>query len=197
MPLGSRFKVGPFDVELVSVAHSIPESNALIIRTPLGNVLHTGDWKLDPTPIIGPPTDEAKLKALGDEGCLALIGDSTNAVREGRSPSEADVARTLGELIGARGRVAVTTFASNVARMRAVAEGAAACRPRGRGGRPRHGARRARSRARPAISTASTISARPSSTATCRPTRWWRCAPAARASRAPRSRALPRTSIPR
>jgi ribonuclease J len=125
--LGSRFPVGPFDIELVTVAHSIPESNALIIRTPLGNVLHTGDWKLDPTPIIGAPTDEAKLKALGEEGCLAMIGDSTNAVRDGRSPSEADVARTLRELIGnARGRVAVTTFASNVARMRAVAEAAAA-----------------------------------------------------------------------
>src|SRR5436853_2386161 len=97
------------------------------MRTPLGNVLHTGDWKLDPTPIIGPPTDEAKLKALGDEGCLALIGDSTNAVRDGRSPSERDVARTMRELIGAaKGRVAVTTFASNVGRMRSVAEAAAA-----------------------------------------------------------------------
>jgi ribonuclease J len=125
VPLGARLTLGPFDVEFVSVSHSIPESNALIIRTPLGNVLHSGDWKLDPTPVIGPPTDEAKLKALGEEGCLALIGDSTNAVREGRSPSETDVARTLLELIvNARGRVAVTTFASNVARMRAVAEGA-------------------------------------------------------------------------
>ena len=127
LPLGSRFDVGPFNVEFVSVSHSIPESNALIIRTPLGNVLHTGDWKLDPTPIIGPPTDEAKLRALGDEGCLALIGDSTNAVRDGRSPSEMDVAKCLRELIAnAKGRVAVTTFASNVARMRAVAEAAAA-----------------------------------------------------------------------
>jgi ribonuclease J len=125
VPLGARLTLGPFDVEFVSVSHSIPESNALIIRTPLGNVLHTGDWKLDPTPVIGPPTDAAKLKALGDEGCLALVGDSTNAVREGRSPSETDVARTLLELIvNAKGRVAVTTFASNVARMRAVAEGA-------------------------------------------------------------------------
>jgi ribonuclease J len=125
VPLGARLTLGPFDVEFVSVSHSIPESNALIIRTPLGNVLHTGDWKLDPTPVIGPPTEEGKLKALGDEGCLALIGDSTNAVREGRSPSETDVARTLLELIvNARGRVAVTTFASNVARRRAVAEGA-------------------------------------------------------------------------
>jgi ribonuclease J len=128
VPLGGRFTLGPFDIELVSMAHSIPESNGLIIRTPLGTVLHTGDWKIDPEPVIGPPTDEAKLRALGDAGCLALLGDSTNAVREGRSPSETEVAKSLAELIrGARGRVGVTTFASNVARMRAVAEAAAAC----------------------------------------------------------------------
>jgi ribonuclease J len=128
VPLNGRFNLGPFDIELVSMAHSIPESNGLIIRTRHGAVLHTGDWKIDVTPVIGPPTDEAKLRALGNEGCLALIGDSTNAVREGRSPSEADVAKSLAELIRtARGRVAVTTFASNVARVRAVAEAAAAC----------------------------------------------------------------------
>jgi ribonuclease J len=127
IPLGGRFTVGPFDVELVSMAHSIPESNALIVRTPRGNVLHTGDWKLDPTPVIGLPTDEAKLRKLGGEGVLAVVGDSTNAVRDGRSPSEADVARTLAELIAsARARVAITTFASNVARLRAVADGAKA-----------------------------------------------------------------------
>jgi ribonuclease J len=125
MELGSRLNIGPFDIELVSVAHSIPESNALILRTPHGNVLHTGDWKLDPTPVLGPPTDEVKLRALGAEGCHVLIGDSTNAVREGRSPSEADVARTLTELIvKAPRRVAVTTFASNVARIKAVADAA-------------------------------------------------------------------------
>jgi ribonuclease J len=125
--LGSRFNVGPFDIELVTMAHSIPESNALIIRTPGGTVLHTGDWKIDPTPILRDPTDEKKLRALGEEGCLALVGDSTNAVREGQSPSEADVANTLAELVRtARGRVAVTTFASNVARLRAVAEAARA-----------------------------------------------------------------------
>ena len=128
VPLGGRFSLGPFDIELVSMAHSIPESNGLIIRTPVGAVLHTGDWKIDPTPVIGPPTDEAKLRALGNEGCLALIGDSTNAFREGRSPSEADVAKCLAELIrSAPARVAVTTFASNVARLRAVAQAAAAC----------------------------------------------------------------------
>ena len=128
IPVGGRFAAGPFDVELVSVAHSIPESNALIIRTPAGTVLHTGDWKIDPTPVLGPKTDEAKLRALGDEGCLALIGDSTNAVREGRSPSEQEVGRTITDLIrSARGRVAVTTFASNVGRLKVVAEAARAC----------------------------------------------------------------------
>ncbi len=123
--LGSRFQVGPFDIELVTMAHSIPESNALIIRTPAGTVRHTGDGKIDPTPILGDVTDEKKLRALGAEGCLALIGDSTNSVREGRSPSEADVRKTITELVKtARGRVAVTTFASNVGRLRTVAEAA-------------------------------------------------------------------------
>ncbi len=125
VPLGGRFKAGPFDIELVSMAHSIPESNALIIRTPAGTVLHTGDWKIDPTPILGDVTDEKKLRALGEEGCLAIVGDSTNAVRDGRSPSEADVGKTIAELVkNARGRVAVTTFASNVARLRSVIDAA-------------------------------------------------------------------------
>ncbi|HEX5210304.1 MAG TPA: ribonuclease J [Pseudolabrys sp.] len=125
--LGGRFKVGPFDIELVTMAHSIPEANALIIRTPAGTVLHTGDWKIDPTPVLGDATDEKKLRALGDEGCLALVGDSTNAVREGRSPSEKEVGQTITEIIkAARGRVAVTTFASNVGRLRSVIDAARA-----------------------------------------------------------------------
>jgi ribonuclease J len=125
--LGSRFQVGPFDIELVTMAHSIPEANALIIRTPCGTVLHTGDWKIDPTPVLGDRTDEKKLRALGDEGCLAMVADSTNAIREGRSPSEADVAKTITDLIkNAPRRVAVTTFASNVGRLRTVAEAARA-----------------------------------------------------------------------
>ncbi len=127
VPRDSRLTLGPFAIDFVNVAHSIPESNALAIRTPGGIVLHTGDWKIDPTPPLGSPTDQAKLTALGDEGVLALIGDSTNAVRDGRSPSEADVARTLAELIrSAPARVAVTTFASHVGRIRAVADAARA-----------------------------------------------------------------------
>ena len=129
VPLGGRFTLGPFDIELVSMAHSIPESNGLIIRTPLGAVLHTGDWKIDPTPVIGPPTDEAKLRALGQEGCLALIGDSTNAMREMAAHPPSRMLRSALPIssVPRAARVAVTTFASNVARLRAVAEAAAQC----------------------------------------------------------------------
>ena len=124
---GGRVTIGPFDVEFVPVAHSIPESNALAIRTPLGLVVHTGDWKLDATPVLGATTDEAKFRALGAEGVRAVICDSTNAVREGQSPSETDVANSLAEIVAtANGRVAITTFASNVARIRSAALAAAA-----------------------------------------------------------------------
>ena len=121
--LGEKVVIGPFAVEFIPVAHSIPESSALAIRTPAGLVVHTADWKIDPTPIIGPPTDEARFKALGDEGVLALVCNSTNILREGESPSERDVAKTLTALIAnAKGRVVVTTFASNVGRLRSAAE---------------------------------------------------------------------------
>ncbi|WP_069880668.1 ribonuclease J [Bosea sp. BIWAKO-01] len=126
---GGHVTLGPFEIEFVPVAHSIPESCALAIRTPVGLVVHTGDWKIDPTPQVGLPTDEKRLRELGDEGVLALICDSTNVMRDGISPSEADVAAKLKELVAsAPGRVAVTTFASNVARLRAVAEAAMAGR---------------------------------------------------------------------
>jgi ribonuclease J len=127
VPVGGHLSIGPFTIDFINVAHSIPESNALAIGTPVGTVVHTGDWKIDPTPPIGGVTDAARLTALGDAGVLALVGDSTNAIREGRSPSEADVAKTLGELIRtAPRRVAVTTFASHVGRLRAVADAARA-----------------------------------------------------------------------
>jgi ribonuclease J len=127
VPSRARFSLGPFDVELIDVAHSIPESNALAIRTPAGTVVHTGDWKIDETPVLPPATDAARLQAIGDEGVLALVCDSTNATREGRSPSERDVAKSLAELMGQRsGRVAITTFASNAGRIRSIAEAAQA-----------------------------------------------------------------------
>ena len=120
---GERRNIGPFDVEFISVAHSIPESLALAIRTPAGLVVHTGDWKIDPTPLVGSVTDEKRFRELGEEGVLALVCDSTNVLREGESPSETDVERSLSEIVGrAKGRVLVTTFASNVARLRGAAE---------------------------------------------------------------------------
>jgi len=125
VPLGGRFKAGIFDIEFVGLTHSIPEPNGIAIRTPAGLVFHTGDWKFDATPVVGKPHDPEKLKSLGDEGVLALVGDSTNAMREGRSASEADVARALTKIIADAPRcVAVTLFASNVARVASVAEAA-------------------------------------------------------------------------
>lgn len=119
--LGSRFNVGPFDLELVNMAHSIPEPNAVVIRTAAGTAVHTGDWKLDPDPIVGGPTDEQRLRTIGAEGVDALICDSTNVLRDGVSPSESDVAETLAAIVAdSKKRVAVTTFASNVARIRSV-----------------------------------------------------------------------------
>lgn len=119
---GDRFQLGPFDVEMVAMSHSIPEPCALAIRTPAGLVVHSGDWKIDPTPGIGRPIDVERLAQLGEEGVRALICDSTNAVRDGVSPSEMDVAADLTRVIqGAKRRVAVTTFASNVARIRSIA----------------------------------------------------------------------------
>jgi ribonuclease J len=125
IPLGGRFKAGVFDIEFVGLTHSIPEPNGIAIRTPAGLVFHTGDWKFDATPVVGKPHDPDKLKALGDEGVLALVGDSTNAMRDGRSASEADVAQALTKLIVDAPRcVAVTLFASNVARVASIAEAA-------------------------------------------------------------------------
>jgi ribonuclease J len=127
VPLSGRFTIGPFDLELITLTHSIPEPNAVALRTPVGTILHTGDWKFDPDPLIGPTADEAALKRLGAEGVLALIGDSTNALRPGTSGSEADLRRSLIDLIGRYdARVAVACFASNVARLETIARAAAA-----------------------------------------------------------------------
>ncbi|MBC6404293.1 MAG: ribonuclease J [Rhodospirillales bacterium] len=118
IPLSGHVRLGSFDIELISLTHSIPEPNALAIRTSVGTVLHTGDWKIDPDPLIGDNFDEGALRALAREGVLALVGDSTNAMVEGRSGSEAEVRENLARLVRrAEGRVLVACFATNVARL--------------------------------------------------------------------------------
>jgi ribonuclease J len=115
---GDGFELGPFGLRFVPVAHSIPEASALLIETPFGRVFHTGDWKLDAAPLLGRPASEADLEAIGDKGVLALVCDSTNVFNAEASGSEADVREGLAKAVGAaKGRVLVTTFASNAARL--------------------------------------------------------------------------------
>jgi ribonuclease J len=127
IPLKGHLKLGPFEIDFVTLTHSIPEPNGLAIRTPLGLVWHTGDWKIDPDPLIGEVTDEAKLRAMAEEGVLAMVCDSTNVFVEGVAGSEADVRVKLTNVIAqCSGRVAVTAFASNVARVETALEAARA-----------------------------------------------------------------------
>ena len=121
VPMSGRFSVGPFEIELITLTHSIPEPNAVVIRTAAGTVLHTGDWKLDPNPLVGDDYDEAALKALAEDGVLAMVCDSTNALVAGESGSEGDVRENLSKLFGeVTGRLAVACFATNVARLETV-----------------------------------------------------------------------------
>ena len=127
VPLKGKFDVGPFSLELITLTHSMPEPNALAVRTPLGTIFHTGDWKFDPNPVIGEVSDFEGLQALGDEGVLASIGDSTNVFVDGVSGSEAPLRENLTEMIGkCTGQVAVACFASNVARLQTIFEAATA-----------------------------------------------------------------------
>ena len=122
----SNFKVDPFSIEMVEITHSIPEMNALLIKTPIGNVFHTGDWKLDPSPVIGNTTDEEKLKEIGKQGILAMVSDSTNIFSSGHSGSEGDLADNFVKLIKGytKNLIVVTTFASNIARLYSIAKAA-------------------------------------------------------------------------
>jgi len=125
--LGARFNLGPFDIEFVTLTHSIPEPNALAIRTTLGTVMHTGDWKIDSSPVIGETLDSKRLAEIGEEGVRAIVCDSTNVFTPGEAGSEADVGTSLTDLIaGLDGRVVVTTFASNVARLESIIRAAEA-----------------------------------------------------------------------
>lgn len=127
VPLGANFVVGPFEIELINQTHSIPEPSAVVLRCGAGTVVHTGDWKFDPTPFVGEPTDFDALRAVGDEGVLALVGDSTNVFEPGSTGSEAEVRMALTEIFDQyNGRIAVTCFASNVARLESIALAAAA-----------------------------------------------------------------------
>ncbi|MBI3672553.1 MAG: ribonuclease J, partial [Rhizobiales bacterium] len=124
---GSRFSLGPFDLEFVAVTHSIPEPTALLIETRQGKVLHSGDWKIDRTPVLGVGMDEKRLRDIGEAGLDVLVCDSTNVLREGHSPSEADVAATIMDIVRqAPARVAITTFASHVDRISSAVKAARA-----------------------------------------------------------------------
>ncbi len=128
VPLSSGVDIGPFTVDFIRITHSIPEPNVLAIRTAAGTIVHTGDWKIDPAPMIGEPTDIEALKKLGNEGVLALVCDSTNVFVEGRSGSEGVIRQNLIDLVGKfpGKRVAIACFASNVARVASCAEAAIA-----------------------------------------------------------------------
>lgn len=115
---GDKFDLGPFSIEMIPLTHSAPEMQALMIRTAAGNIMHTGDWKFDPDPVVGTLSDLDILKKCGDEGVLALVCDSTNVFNEGISGSEGDVRKSLVDIIaGCPKMVVVTTFASNLARL--------------------------------------------------------------------------------
>jgi ribonuclease J len=127
IPLSGTINLGPFEMTLITLTHSIPEPNAVAIRTPLGTILHTGDWKIDPDPLTGAPTDQDAIRKLGDEGILAMVCDSTNVFVDGEAGSEATVRAVLGKLIGTlKGKVAAACFASNVARMDSIIRAAEA-----------------------------------------------------------------------
>jgi ribonuclease J len=127
IPLGGKFTVGPFELEMITMTHSIPEPNALAVRTKFGTVFHTGDWKIDPEPLLGEVTDEATLQKIGEQGALAMVCDSTNVFVEGEAGSEATIRANLEKLVKTRrNRVAVTCFASNLARVESIAKAAVA-----------------------------------------------------------------------
>ncbi len=121
VPLNSKIKLGPFEIDFVTLTHSILEPNGLSITTPLGTILHTGDWKIDPNPLIGGSIDEKKLKEIGDKGVASMICDSTNIFNPGRAGSELDVRNSLLKIMEIKTqRILVTSFASNVARMESI-----------------------------------------------------------------------------
>ena len=119
--LNSKINVGPFEIDFITLTHSIPEPNGLSIKTPAGIVLHSGDWKCDPNPLVGEKINDTKLKAIGNQNVLAMICDSTNVISEGRAGSELEVRESLVKIISnLKKKIIVTSFASNVARMETI-----------------------------------------------------------------------------
>ena len=123
MKKNQKLDIGPFQFKILGTTHSITEPNSIVLKTSIGTILHTGDWKLDPHPLVGKKTDLKTFKSLGDEGVLALVGDSTNSLVDGSSGSEKQVRDNLFDLVREiKGRVVVTCFASNVARLQIIKE---------------------------------------------------------------------------
>jgi ribonuclease J len=121
VPLNSKINLGPFEIDFITLTHSIPEPNGLSIKTPAGIILHSGDWKCDPNPLVGERINDAKLKSIGNQDVLAMICDSTNVISEGRAGSESDVRESLVKIISnLKKKIIVTSFASNVARMETI-----------------------------------------------------------------------------
>ena len=122
-----RLKVGSFMIELVRITHSVPESSAIVVDTPIGRIINTGDWRLDPEPLDEKPTDVVRLKQLGEEGVLLLMSDSTGTDKEGRTPTESTLQQSFHDVIGqAHGRVFVAMFSSNMNRTQMVINAAVA-----------------------------------------------------------------------
>jgi Predicted hydrolase of the metallo-beta-lactamase superfamily len=127
IPDDGQCRIGAFEVEMIDVTHSIPEASAVAVRTPVGTIVHTGDWKFDPDPVVGPTSDEDALRRFGDAGVLAIVCDSTNVFERGTSGSEGALLDSLTRLIaGIEGRVVVSCFATNVARLQTIATAARA-----------------------------------------------------------------------
>ena len=136
LPAGERVRLGPFELELIHLSHSIPDMRAVLLKTELGSMLMTGDYKFDQTPVDGRPADISRLAEIGREGLLLLCGDSTNADRPGIAPSESSVGPALLETFAdCEGRIIVTSFASNIHRVQQVIDAADQARPPGRAGR--------------------------------------------------------------
>ena len=182
---GQRVSFGKLSAEFIHVTHSIPDTNAIAVHSPVGTIIDTADFKFDPTPIMGKPTNERRLRKLGEAGVLALFSDTVRVESEGSTPSERVVYDTMRRVIErSKGQVIIATFASNISRLKMALDAAQQQRPQGRGRGAKHGAELARGAgARVSRSGAWVARSRWRKRCGCRLRSgcWW--SPAARASR--------------